>query len=259
MVVEASLAAARLDPRLLQLERARREEELDSLRSEVSDLRARYDAAAGSAADDVSSLAETRHRLDEAESTLVAQLTTDLDEYRALADEFARENDDLRVRAGAAERERDYLRGEVSRLRAGERPSDEVDDSTAALLAEIDAEIRERGEIDGARRRVFTLAPQFVPIMEAHGARYRSKIVKACADIAIGAPALLSRRDDHSLREGDGGNDPVRIRERDGAEARRCYIEHRTAAARRVHYWVTPDGAIEFASVNVHDDMNIPE
>ena len=95
--------------------------------------------------------------------------------------------------------------------------------------------------------------------MEAHGPKYRSKIVKACADVIIAAPALLARRDDHRLRQGEGGNDPVRVRSGDAAEAHRCYIEQGTAAARRIHYWLTPDGTVEFASVNVHDDMNIPE
>ena len=90
-------------------------EELASLRTEVADLRGLYDQAIGSATQagipPGTEVAETRQLLENAEITLVSQLTADRDDFRALADDFARENDDL-TRAGAAERERDYLRAE---------------------------------------------------------------------------------------------------------------------------------------------------
>jgi len=206
-----------------------------------------------------SEVVETRRRLDEAENALITNLVAELKEVETLAEAYARENAELRERAHKAEQAQAYLR---DRLRSAARESAEsasVDDVGSALIQEIEDEIRGRGEVDGSRRRPFTVGAQFVPTMEAHGVKYRSKVIKACADVALNSPALLARRDDHPLRLGEGANDSVRTRARDGAEARRCSIEQGTAAARRVHYWVTPAGPVEFASVNVHDDMNIPD
>jgi len=260
MVAQASLAAARVDPRTVRLERLTRDRELKALRDEIAELRGRY-AQSTAAQDGLADATEARIRLEEAENALAAKLTAERDEAESLAEAYARENDELRVRAGVAERERDYLRSECDRLRevvrTGGPPS--LDGGQAAVVQEIEEEIKMRGDIDGARHRAFTVAPQFAPILEAHGARYRPKVIKACADVVLGAPALLGRREDHVLRTGDGANDAVRTRARDGAEARRCCVEQGTPGARRLHYWVTPEGAVEFASVNVHDDMNIPD
>jgi hypothetical protein len=96
-----------------------------------------------------------------------------------------------------------------------------------------------------------------VATVEQHGERYRGKVVRACADVVLNAPDLLRRVDDHVLRTGEAGNDPA-VQRSDGATAHRCAIERNTPAARRVHYWVLPDGSIELASVNVHDDASIP-
>jgi hypothetical protein len=43
----------------------------------------------------------------------------------------------------------------------------------------------------------------------------------------------------------------------DGARAWRVSLQSNTPAARRLHYWVLPDGSIELAKVGVHDDMSI--
>ena len=103
-----------------------------------------------------------------------------------------------------------------------------------ALLAEIEAELVARGELDGAQVRGFALGPVFATTVIQHGDQYRQKTVKACADVVSGSAQRLAKRQDHKLRTGDGANDPARTRSRDGAAARRCYIEHKTAAARRL-------------------------
>jgi hypothetical protein len=165
---------------------------------------------------------ETRERLDEAEKALISNLVADVNEFQTLAAEYARENDELRLRAHKAEQGQAYLRSECDRLRSAARVSAEsvsADDGRSDLIREIEDEIRGRGEVDGSRRRPLTVGAQFVPIMEAHGVKYRSKVIKACADAALNSPALLARRDDHPLRLGEGENDPVRTRVRDGAEA----------------------------------------
>ncbi|WP_312199412.1 hypothetical protein [Anaerospora hongkongensis] len=58
----------------------------------------------------------------------------------------------------------------------------------------------------------------------------------------------------HPLRVGSGGNDPQRIRLRDGAKAWRRDIDYDY----HLHYWESTQG-IEFASVVTHNDMSIPE
>ncbi len=264
-VVEAMVAAARSDGRVVRMERLKRDSELQSLRSEIATLQQGYNRAVTSSAVAETEttrpdLVETSQRLVDAEKTLIAAVLADRDEFQALADTYAKENDELRIRAGTAERERDYLRTECTRLRQVTPAEETTDDQASALIArEINEELRERGEVDGAQNRLFAILPQFVLTIDAHGARFRPKILRACADVVIGAPSLLARRDDHVLRTGEGANDPARIRQYDGAEARRCYVEQNTPSARRLHYWSLPDGSVQFASVNVHDDVNIPE
>ena len=57
----------------------------------------------------------------------------------------------------------------------------------------------------------------------------------------------------HSLRTGAGGNAPQRMRGRDKAMRRDIDYEY------HLHYWHCDDGAIELASVGVHNDFSIPE
>jgi len=119
--------------------------------------------------------------------------------------------------------------------------------------------VSRRGDVDGAKIRPFTLGNFFSYRVEQIGEKYRKKIVKACADVVIGSDGLLKRRDNHRLRAGPGGEENDRKRSSDNATAFRCSIEQKSSSARRLHYWQMDGGAIEFASVGVHDDMNIPE
>lgn len=265
LIVNAGLAAAAYDPRLLKLERDQRDARTNSLLTEMAVVRNEYEAALklaserGTAIDDAAS-AEAGARLQEVESRTIEVLRQDRDAALEMALAYEQERNDARQRASFAERERDYLRSEVAALRtAGGAfgPGETTDEK--ALLAEIEAELVARGELDGAQVRGFALGPVFATTVIQHGDQYRQKTVKACADVVSGSAQRLAKRQDHKLRTGDGGNDPARTRSRDGAAARRCYIEHKTAAARRLHYWVLPDSSIEFASINVHDDMDIPE
>jgi hypothetical protein len=60
----------------------------------------------------------------------------------------------------------------------------------------------------------------------------------------------------HWLRTGPGGNDPQRLRGRDGAKAWRRDIDRDY----HLHYWACDDGFVEFASVSFpHDDFEIPD
>jgi hypothetical protein len=265
LIVGAGLAAAVYDPRLLQLERDQRNARNNRLLAELALVRSEYEAALklatepGSAVDEAAT-AEAGARLQEVENRTIETLQEERDTALDLAVSYEQERNDARQRASIAERERDYLRAEVASLRAaGGAAAGGENSDEKALLAEIEAELESRGDLDGAQTRTFALGPVFAATVIQHGDQYRAKAVKACADVVSGSTQRLAKRQDHKLRTGSGGDDPARTRTRDGATARRCYIEHKTAAARRLHYWVLPDASIELASINVHDDMDIPE
>lgn len=57
----------------------------------------------------------------------------------------------------------------------------------------------------------------------------------------------------HALRTGPGGNAPQRMRGHDKAMRRDVDYEY------HLHYWHCDDGALELASVGVHNDFSIPE
>ncbi|MFH1980905.1 MAG: hypothetical protein ABIL58_03590 [Pseudomonadota bacterium] len=62
-----------------------------------------------------------------------------------------------------------------------------------------------------------------------------------------------SLADTHALRTGPGGGAPQRMRRGDGAMRRDIDYQY------HLHYWQCEDGAIEIASVAVHNDFSIPE
>lgn len=90
-----------------------------------------------------------------------------------------------------------------------------------------------------------------------------AKVVEVCAQVASQRAHEVSGRKVHQLRSGEAGA-PTRVRKRDGAKASRCSLQDNTASARRLHWWDVPGGegrgrTIEFATVGVHDEMDIPE
>ena len=149
------------------------------------------------------------------------------------------------------------LHSQLEQLQTGTGPSGTDEDQQ--VLSEIAHELFKLREIKqgNLEPRQFTLGPLFVTSLEELGGRYRGVAIRACAEVVSGIPKLLTKRADHPMRTGNKATKGPRIRE-DGAEARRCYLEKRKSAARRLHYWKLPDGSIELASVTVHDDMGIP-
>lgn len=75
------------------------------------------------------------------------------------------------------------------------------------------------------------------------------KVLRAVVETVEG----LNLRDVHQLRTGKGGNDPPLMRGGDGAWRRDIDREY------HLHYWACNNGAIELASVVVHNDSSIPE
>ena len=132
-------------------------------------------------------------------------------------------------------------------------------DEVKALERDIQAFINSNGSVDGARLRPFSIGESFMQTVEVLGPNYRDRIIKTAGYVAINAPQLLRVREDHPLRSGQGAGSGTVLRGTDRATARRCAIEQGTPGARRLHYWVTTDGSVEFASVNTHNDMAIPQ
>jgi len=225
-LVAAALAVSAIDARVIAADRHKAERDLAALRQRVTEMEG--------------------HEVD---FTLIDELVENYEaEARAALD-----------RAFRAESDRDYWKGQFEDIRRRETAGTVASNPIVEFSNEITAEVTGRGEVDGATNRLYGFGRTFLESVAQHGDRYHQKIVKTCADVVMGAPALLKRCDDHPLRGGEGANDPVTTRSHDGAEARRCYIESNTPAARRLHYWLLPDNLVEFASVNVHDDVSIPE
>jgi hypothetical protein len=83
------------------------------------------------------------------------------------------------------------------------------------------------------------------------------KIVDVCMQVMCNRAKNIHSLKVHQFRSGTAGTD-TRRRASDGAVAWRCSLQVKTASARRLHWWVTPDG-VEFALVGVHDDFRMPE
>lgn len=81
-----------------------------------------------------------------------------------------------------------------------------------------------------------------------------AKVADVVFEILTGLAAQMPSRELHRLRTGNGGDDPARTRD-DGAVAWRVSLQVKTPSARRLHFWVLPDGTHEFAKVGVHDDL----
>ncbi len=263
-ILEAGRTASLVDSRVLAMERRDQQERTERLQRQLEEAqrvamqaRDELESRPDTATEDASARADLD--LADVEEQVRAALKEDLEAALELAASYEIDAQTAAERAEEAEKSIYYLRSEVDRLRALLGSDADTGDELAGIAAEIQAEISSRAEIEGARLRPMQIGPKFTSTLEAHGPNYRAKAIKAAADIVIGAVGLLSRREDHELRTGAGANDPQRTRASDGAKARRCYIEQRTASARRLHYWVIENGSVELASVNVHDDMNIPE
>ena len=96
----------------------------------------------------------------------------------------------------------------------------------------------------------------FLSSLEALEGITRAKVVEVCAEVLCGRAATQAGREVHPLRSSDSGEAPQRLRE-DGAKAYRASLQVSTPSARRLHYWLLPDGRLELSKVGVHDDLTI--
>jgi hypothetical protein len=97
----------------------------------------------------------------------------------------------------------------------------------------------------------YVLAAGFLESVEQLEGISRAKIVAVVVEVLTDQVQHLAGRDVHQLRTGGGGSPYVH--RPDGATCWRVALQRDSAAARRLHYWRTPDG-YEFSRVALHDD-----
>jgi hypothetical protein len=76
--------------------------------------------------------------------------------------------------------------------------------------------------------------------------------------VACGKASRSPGLQPHALRRGGGGGSDPQRKRADGARALRCNLKN-AAGGPRLHYWIQPNGTVEFASLASHDDYSIPQ
>lgn len=102
----------------------------------------------------------------------------------------------------------------------------------------------------------YLIGPQFLESLARLEGIKAEKVADVAFEIVTGLATDSGSREVHRLRSGPGGEDPVRTRS-DGAVAWRASLQVNSPSARRIHYWVLPDGRVELARVTTHDDFDI--
>lgn len=210
---------------------------------------------------------ELRAALDDANARLTAR-EEDQEQLRAELDavhlDRKRVFDELRAVRSQAHELRKTVRGERERRRQLEaRLGLAVEVSDAEEFLDAVRAAYERMYVDADRER-YPLARMQVGaallarLDELDGAP-TDKVVEVCAHVAAGRHWEIPGLEAHQLREAARG--PARVRSADGAQAWRCALQLNRPSARRLHWWEVPGAprTVEFASVGVHDDVDIPE
>ncbi len=197
---------------------------------------------------------------------VVAGLTQEIADLRAMVARLQQANDQAERRQGALKTE---LRKSQDRARRAERELHEqratLGQITDTLFADPEEQFRFDVYLAWARRTTaqdklehpmadYRLGPEFLATLEAVQGVDRSKVVDVAADVVSGRVHSVAARQTHQLRSGSGGDDPFVV----GASGATCWrvsLQHKTAQARRMHYWHHPDGSIELSSIRLHDDF----
>ncbi|HZK05273.1 MAG TPA: hypothetical protein VFC82_05415 [Actinomycetaceae bacterium] len=217
-----------------------------------------------------------------AESTRA--LLRQIDGLKAQVAELERDKENLRVQKLAAEQHGKGLKRELddagrhanmlkhelkaakARLRkAGNRRSAEVLDA-GPKFADSEQGFRYLVLTQWATRTLpgeqsdrplpdYIIGPRFLDSLRRLEGIKDEKVADVAFEIVTGLAPSLSSREVHQLRTGPGGDDPIRVRD-DGAVAWRASLQVNTPSARRIHYWVLPNGQIELARVTTHDDFD---
>jgi hypothetical protein len=102
----------------------------------------------------------------------------------------------------------------------------------------------------------YIVGPHFIDSLDRLEGIKPEKVANVVFEIVTGLAPFIPGREVHHLRTGLGGKDTFRVRE-DGAVAWRASLQVKSPSARRIHYWVLPNGRVELARVATHDDYDI--
>jgi predicted RNA-binding protein with RPS1 domain len=205
-----------------------------------------------------------------------ARLRDRLQQLEAENDQLAAELHALQADRRAVVDQFHETRAELHRLRKavrGERNRRRQVESRYGLVVEVSDEEEFVEAVHAAYARMYApgdreqyplcdiqLGDQFLDRLDSLEGVPVEKVVEVCAHVAAGRHVEIAGLDVHQLRHGPAGA-PARTRSSDGAHAWRCALQIGTPSARRFHWWELPGAPrrVEFASVGVHDDMEIPE
>ena len=217
-----------------------------------------------------------------AESTKA--LLRKIDGLTAEISELKREQESLRTQILAAEDERKTLRylldqaerranraehdlkAARSRLRKASNTKASAQAGEGPQFADAEQGFRYRVLTQWATRTLpseqhdrplpdFIIGPNFLDSLQRLEGIKEDKVADVAFEIVTGLAPQIPGREVHRLRSGNGGEDPIRVRD-DGAVAWRASLQVKTPSARRIHYWVLPTGDIELARVATHDDFD---
>jgi hypothetical protein len=104
----------------------------------------------------------------------------------------------------------------------------------------------------------YIFSSEFVGQVERHANVSRDRLAWVCAMVACGKASRSPGLQPHALRRGGGGGSDPQRKRADGARALRCNLKN-AAGGPRLHYWIQPNGTVEFASLASHDDYSIPQ
>jgi hypothetical protein len=189
------------------------------------------------------------------------------DHRRAMADadELAAENTRM---SHTVERLRDEIRTERARADRARQMARDITDvaDDGPLVSDPEDQFRHEIYLEWATRipagakaetplAAYDFAEGFLPTVEEIQGIDRSKIIAVAVEVLTGLADSMPGRDMHRLRGGQFGAGP--IEDPVLGTAWRVALQVKTASARRMHFWRGPEGKIVFATVGLHDAMDI--
>lgn len=109
--------------------------------------------------------------------------------------------------------------------------------------------------------RAVVVGPAFLAGAKRLSSKDVDRLLSVCVDIATGQVMTIHGRSAHHLRTSRGGGASQIVRANDRGKAWRCQLSN-SEKCMRVHWWQIPshpDGSVNLASVNAHDDFSIPQ
>lgn len=188
------------------------------------------------------------------------QLERQLQELGAQRQDLIEERTEQRMRIQELKRDLETERArsrELERLVLGGVDPAESEASFRHAVARLHETLYTSSDRESHPLQDYRLGPRFLETVRALEGFQVAKIVEVCVHVLSGRHDAVPGKRIHPLKAGDSG--PQRVRAIDGAKGWRCALQVESPQARRLHWWVLRGGTIELASVNLHDDLTVPE